>query len=133
MKVNISEVVQHANAILMLGFCVSYSFLYLNAYYARLGVVIWVFALPFLYFPNLVIIPGVSKEEMKDAKKISIPAAWLWVLWWTGDLVESSLLRIVAGILLVLFITYCIFYIRKWKREYAFRNSGEEKPMENHG
>jgi hypothetical protein len=107
------EIIQHANAVLMLAFCIFYPSSYSNMYYVELGVVIWAFALPFLYFPDLLNISGVSKEEMKDTKKFSITAGWFWVLWWIGDLVDNTSLRIVSGLLLIFIIVYGIYYMRR--------------------
>lgn len=119
MKMNTPELMQLVNATLMLGFCVSYPLFHLNSYYAKLGIVIWAFALPIIYFPDLMIIPGVPRKEMRDAKKISIPAGWLWVLWCIGDLTDIRELRIIAGVFLIVFIAYLIFLVRKRRNMYS--------------
>ena len=117
MKIHAIDTIQHLNALVMLLFCIFYPFSYSSMYYAALGGVIWAFALPFLYFPDLLTIPGVSREEMRGTKKASIIAGWFWVLWWIGDLVDSTLLRILSGALLIFLIVYAIYYIRKMRKK----------------
>ena len=116
MKVDTIETMQHANMILLLIFCVLYPFCYLSTYHIRYGVIIWILALPMLYFPNLISISGVSGEEMKDAKKISPLWGWVFVLWWLADLGESNLLKIASFVFLALLIILGIFLVRKWRR-----------------
>jgi uncharacterized membrane protein len=79
--------------------------------------VIWIFALPFLYFPDIVHISGVSREEMRDTKKASIAGGWFWVLWWIGDLVDSKSLRILSGLVLIFLLVYAVYYMRRLREK----------------
>jgi succinate dehydrogenase hydrophobic anchor subunit len=116
MRIHIIDIIQHLNAAIMLVFCIFYPLSYFSRYFAELGVVIWAFALPFIYFPDLVHIPGVSKEEMRGTKKASIIGGWFWVVFWIGDLVDNKLMRIVSGVLVIFLLIYTIYYIRKFKK-----------------
>jgi len=121
MKVDFIDLIQHVNVAFMLGFCVLYPLFHFG-YIDGLGLVIWAFSLPFTYFPNIMIIPGVSEEEKLAAKRASIVAGWSFILFWWGLLVESSLL-VVSGALLILLAAYCIFYIRRLRKIHRVRTA----------
>jgi hypothetical protein len=118
MKMNTKNVIQHVNAVAMFGVCVLYTSCYRRFYYVEIGIVMWLSSLFFLYFPDFLTIPGISRDEMREVKKISIPAGWVWILWWIGGLIDSGSLRTISSVLLILLIVYCGFYIRRWRKKY---------------
>lgn len=120
MKMNTIEVIRLVNAGGMLVFSMSYSF-YLNDYYRGFGILFWVFALPFLYFPDLIRSPGVSKEVIRDSKKLSILVGWFIVVFWWGLESKNNSLIILGSMLFILITAYFIFYIKKWKNVDLYR------------
>jgi hypothetical protein len=116
MKIDTINVIQHGSAAVMLAFCIFYPLLFAGTYDIMLGILIWAGSLPFLYFPDLVKIPGVSKEEMKDTKKISIPAGWYFILLFWNFVIENNSLRMIMSVLFIVLIVYCFYYIRKAKK-----------------
>ena len=125
MKMNAVEFFQHMNVALMLGFCLLYSY-WSFSFGFGFGLFIWGGAVLLLYFPNLMIIPGVTGEGKNSVRKASILGAWCLMLWWTGLYSENNLLIIMSCAILVLLLAYCIFFIRKWKKEHPQRE-GEEQ------
>lgn len=113
MKIDTINVIQHGSAAVMLGFCIFYPLLFASTDYIMFGMLIWAGSLLFLYFPDLLEMPGVSKEEMKDAKKISIPAGWVLILFFWDFVIENKSLRMIMSVLFVVLIVYCFYYIRK--------------------
>lgn len=127
MKININAI-QHINAAIILGTCIFYPLFYVGTYYIEFGVFIWAASLPFLYLPDLMEIPDVSKEEMEDTKKISIPVSWFFVLFFWGFLIENNLLWIITLIFFIILVAYCLYYIKiHWKKE----KGAEEKKSPN--
>ncbi len=116
MKRDTIDVIQHGSAAVMLAFCVLYPLFFAGTYYIKFGIVIWAVSLPFLYFSDLMKIPGVSKEEMKDAKKIWIPVSWYFILLFWNFVIESNSLRMITGVLFIVLIVYCFYYIRKARK-----------------
>lgn len=117
-KLNRTLNLQHVNAIAMFGVCFLYTSCYRRFYYVEIGIVMWLSSLFFLYFPDLLTIPGISRGEIGEIKKISIPAGWVWMLWWMGELIDNGSLRTTSSVLLILFIVYCVFYVRRWRKKY---------------
>jgi hypothetical protein len=106
------------NAAVILGVCILYLLFYAGIYYIKFGVFIWAVSLPFLYFPDLMKIPGVSKEEMEDTKKISIPLSWFFVLLFWGSFIENNFLWIITIMFFIILVVYCLYYIKNhWKEE----------------
>ena len=63
MKVDTRRVIQHANAAIMLGVCVSSFIYFLPFYYVKIGIILWVSSLIFVYYPDLFTFPGASKRN----------------------------------------------------------------------
>ncbi|MBU7016705.1 MAG: hypothetical protein HXS44_04305 [Theionarchaea archaeon] len=96
MKMNTIEVIQLINAGAMLGFSLSYVLFCLNSHHAELGIVAWIFSLPFLYFINFLTIPRASKEQMNNMKAISIFSGWFFLFFFLWQLSKSTLLMILT-------------------------------------
>ena len=118
MKMNTIDAIRHVNAAIMLAFSVSYS--YLNDYY-ELGMLFWAFTLPFLYFPDLIRSPEVPKEAIRDLKIVSIFSGWFFLLLWWAIISKSNSLIIADIIFSILLTVYAVFYVKKWKKEDAYK------------
>ena len=125
MKMNAVEIFQHMNVALILAFCILYAY-WSFSFGFGFGLFLWATALFFLYFPNLMIIPGITGEEMNTGRKGGILGAWYWVLLGTGFYSKNKLLIIMSCAILVLLFVYFIFFIRKWKKEHP-HGEGEEQ------
>ena len=125
MKMNTIEVIKHISAIAMLGFSLSYILFCLNGYNIELGIVAWVFSLPFLYFPNFLTIPGVSKEEKNDVKVISIFSGWFFLFFLLWQLSRSTSLIILTAVFFILLILSFIYQMRKWRKGQHTKKSGK--------
>ncbi|MBU6999478.1 MAG: hypothetical protein HXS51_01830 [Theionarchaea archaeon] len=118
MKVEMIDILQHANAAAMLGFCILYPFFSPCGCGWEVALAVWAFGLLFLYWMNFVTFPKLKKDEMTDVKKATIPISWFFILFWWGLFCESNFLKIAAGILFI-FAALCLsLYIRKLRREY---------------
>ncbi|MBU7036793.1 MAG: hypothetical protein HXS52_02595 [Theionarchaea archaeon] len=118
MNIEMIDVVQHANAAAMLGFCVLYRFFNPCGHGWEIALAIWAFSLLFLYCTNLITSPKFKKDVITEARKTTIPVAWFFILFRWGVLCEDNFLKMAAGILFVFAALYLLLYIRKWSREY---------------
>ncbi|MBU7047685.1 MAG: hypothetical protein HXS54_14720 [Theionarchaea archaeon] len=125
MKMKTLEVIQHISATAMLGFSLSYILFRFNGYNIELGIIAWVFSLLFLYFPNFLTIPGVSKEEMNDAKVISIFSGWFLLFFLLWQLSRSTSLLILTVVFFILLILSFIYQMRKWRKTQHSKKSGK--------
>ena len=70
MKMSAIEKIQHLNAVATFLFCVLYSFLQYGYGRITYGLFAWAGSLPFLYFANLITHPNLSKEDVRNGKKL---------------------------------------------------------------
>jgi hypothetical protein len=71
MKIDIN-VVQNGSAVVMFVVFIFYPLFFIHTSYIKFRIGIWAFSLPILYIPDLLESPEVSREKMKDPKKVSI-------------------------------------------------------------
>ena len=118
MKFDTRRVIQHANAAIMLGVCISSFIYFFPFYYIKIGIILWVSSLIFAYCPDLFTFPGASKEGIEDATKIAIASGWSWMTLMIGLVAESTLFMIFGVLFLVVFFVFSyISVIREKKRK----------------
>jgi hypothetical protein len=116
MKININ-VIQHMNAAVILGMCIFYPLFYVSTVHIKTGILIWAVSLPFLYFPDLMVIPGTSKKEMEGTKKLFIFLSWFFVLFYWNWVIKSTVFTIVIAVFFIVLVGYCLYFIMKYKKE----------------
>jgi phosphatidylserine synthase len=98
MKIDSIEIVQHVSAILLLVFCVLYSYSHEGIYYT--GLLTWITILIPLYFYNVVKISGIDEENMRTRKKLSVVLSWILALFLLGLRSEDLFLLFISALIL---------------------------------
>ncbi len=117
MKKNPVEVIKHANAVLIVVFCVLYSLMN-SSLSIGAGLIVCAAALFFLYIADMMTFPGLSKGDKRNSRKFSIIAGWFFAFWLFALITESDALKIMSGALFIVAIICFVFDVRKLSREH---------------
>ncbi len=126
MKRDITEWIQHGNAVVLIVFCVLYSLMQGGRFHIHdviMGIFIGGGAILFLYFPNMLKISGLSEEELRASEEAlkdniwaSILGSWfIATVWLKMSLDCEGLIRYLVLIFLFAFIVFGIYYLRKYR------------------
>ncbi len=126
MKKDITKWIQHANAVVLIVFCVLYSLVQGGHFHIDdviMGILVGGTAILFLYFTSIFKISGLSEEELRASEEAlrdnmwaSILCSWfIATLWLRMFLGYDSLMTYLALAFLFAFIVFGIYYLKKYR------------------